>query len=393
MFIPEDYTAIDSFSQFREIYLANEGKEKIEFLENDLNTTKSEDTFYSDVESVCNLENDSEVDHNPFAIKQNYEDIRQKAETFILQPSLTTNKPFSNHQNDSLPYSSSQQSFKTQIDRSNNPFLNVKDDPDAEQKSVIIEGFERVPPVWQESEKELNFIKIQRDLERRIKELEEREASLPKITSKFTQSTQYPEAKNWPPLPNWTHLTPCFYQSIPDDIPKLYQDVVKKTYYSWLLYVLLLTCNVFVGLTYLFVRLGNKNKTNDGKAMGLAILYCIIFIPTSYTCWFRVIYRACKNDSTLCFMTFFIASFFQCLSCIIFSFGIDSSGFFGLINGIAQFTCDVCTGKNFFVGTCMIALGIAFACCGGLQCYVTVKINKLYTKKEQKVKEKHKIKG
>ena len=61
---------------------------------------------------------------------------------------------------------------------------------------------------------------------------------------------------------------------------------------------------------------------------------------------------------------------------------MDNAGFYGLINGIKQFTCDACTGKNFFVGSCMIALGIAFACCTAFQCYVTVKINRLYTKKE-----------
>ena len=320
----------------------------------------------------------SEEDFNPFAIREKRADnFEQKTNESNVQPSETIKRLFSNNKSDILHHSSHDRDLAKNVQS----FSRLNDAPDAKNQSDITNRAGTMPSAIQHSNKESDFVKLQNDLEERIKILEQREVALLEATTKRAQSTQYPEVNNWPPFPKWTHLTPCFYQNIVDDIPKAYRELVKKIYHIWLLHVLLLTCNVLVGLINLFVGLGNNEATNDGKEFGLAILYFFLFIPTSYTCWFRLVYKACKNDSSILFMSFFFTSFPQFIFSILFSLGIPNSGFFGLINGITQFTCEICTGKNFFVGICMIALGIAFACCGGFQCYVTIKINKLYTNK------------
>ena len=379
MSIPEENVIENPCLQRVALRVQDVGSDEYSHREKNPNKTKSANSFHPPLTDTYDNDSDLELDINPFKIKREEDGSEQKAEDSN-----------SNH------LSSSNGKFMTYEKGIHNSFSNDTDDPDNENEQERELSSNKQTNSVQGSKNDINVTNIQRDLEERVKILERREASLLKIVTdtNHTQSTQYPEPKNWPPFPKWTHLTPCFYQNISDDIPKLYQDIVTKTYYVWIVYTILLTCNMLLGMIYLFVRLNNKDEANDGKAFGFAILYFFLFIPTSYTSWFRVIYRACKTNSTVWFMTFFLISFFQCILGLFFTLGMDNAGFYGLINGTKQFTCDACTGKNFFVGSCMIALGIAFACCTAFQCYVTVKINRLYTKKEttskSDIKSKHK---
>ena len=51
-------------------------------------------------------------------------------------------------------------------------------------------------------------------------------------------------------------------------------------------HVSLLAANLLVGLLYLFT------KGDMGGTFGLALVYCILFTPASFVCWFRPAYKA-----------------------------------------------------------------------------------------------------
>ena len=388
MLMPDDYTGIDSNSIFIDLQQEN-GNGKIIYNSNDeFQADINQSSSFVHLGSYYNTENNEHMEINPFEIKSDDGDNHETSEIKTLQASPSMRHPLSRNKSiyhHSLTFDGSQKTNQYFFNN-NNPFVINQDDPDIENKpeGTGIVDDETKSVMQQPNQAELKLLKIQADLEKRMQELEQREKYLFQRETKRNQGTQYPPPKNWPPFPKWTHLTPCFHQSISEDIPIVYQETVKRTYYSWLLYVVLMICNLLVGLIFLFVGLGNTEKENNGKEFGLSLLYIFMFIPTSYTCWFRALYKACKTDSSIWFMAFFLMSFCQVLLTFICFLGINGSGFFGLIIGISQFTCDNCIGKNYFIGSCMVALGTAFACCGSFQCYIAIKINKLYTRKEIK---------
>ena len=91
---------------------------------------------------------------------------------------------------------------------------------------------------------------------------------------------------NWPPLPNFCPIQPCFYQDINVDIPVEFQKIVKYLYYLWIGHVSLLLANFIIGFLYLCV------KGDQGATMGLALVYFFLFTPASFVCWFRPAYKA-----------------------------------------------------------------------------------------------------
>ena len=91
---------------------------------------------------------------------------------------------------------------------------------------------------------------------------------------------------NWPPLPNFCPIQPCFYQDINVDIPVEFQKIVKYLYYLWIGHVSLLLANFIIGFLYLCVN------GDQGATMGLALVYFFLFTPASFVCWFRPAYKA-----------------------------------------------------------------------------------------------------
>ena len=82
----------------------------------------------------------------------------------------------------------------------------------------------------------------------------------------------------------------------------------------------LYTSNVLIGLLYLFA------KGDSGAMFGLALVYWFLFTPASYMCWFRPVYKAFRDDSSMYFMVFFFTFFFQFLLTIIYTLGIGGMG-------------------------------------------------------------------
>ena len=58
-----------------------------------------------------------------------------------------------------------------------------------------------------------------------------------KNTSAFSSSAVFCVAEkvnNFPPLPKFIPLKPCFYQNFSDEIPIDYQSLVKRIYHVWI---------------------------------------------------------------------------------------------------------------------------------------------------------------
>lgn len=118
---------------------------------------------------------------------------------------------------------------------------------------------------------------------------------------------------NFPPLPKFLRIKPCFYQNIEEEIPSPHQQLVRRVYTLWMsgclfhkcsptLYTfycpLLISCPlssaVYSGTLCLNVIgciawwAGGGSATN----FGFSLLWLILFSPCSYTCWFRPLYKA-----------------------------------------------------------------------------------------------------
>uniref|UniRef100_A0A670ZEV4 Secretory carrier-associated membrane protein n=1 Tax=Pseudonaja textilis TaxID=8673 RepID=A0A670ZEV4_PSETE len=138
---------------------------------------------------------------------------------------------------------------------------------------------------------------------------------------------------NFPPLPRFIPLKPCFYQDFDEEIPPLHRTTVKRLYYLWMCDITL-AVNLIGCLAWL---IGGGGAVN----FGLAILWLILFTPCSYVCWFRPIYKAFKTDSSFSFMAFFFTFMAQLVISIIQAVGIPGWGVCGWIAAISFFGTNV----------------------------------------------------
>ncbi|KAI6077974.1 Secretory carrier-associated membrane protein 5 [Aix galericulata] len=167
------------------------------------------------------------------------------------------------------------------------------------------------------------------------------------------------KANNFPPLPKFIPLKPCFYQDFDAEIPPQHRTMAKRLYYLWmrfrdhaallvhatLLPLRVCVCVFAVNSITLAVNLvgclawliGGGGAVN----LGLAILWLILFTPCSYVCWFRPIYKAFKTDSSFSFMAFFFTFMAQLVISIIQAVGIPGWGVCGWIAAISFFGTNV----------------------------------------------------
>uniref|UniRef100_A0A669P3C2 Secretory carrier-associated membrane protein n=3 Tax=Galliformes TaxID=8976 RepID=A0A669P3C2_PHACC len=142
------------------------------------------------------------------------------------------------------------------------------------------------------------------------------------------------KANNFPPLPRFIPLKPCFYQDFEAEIPPQHRTMAKRLYYLWMLNSITLAVNLVGCLAWL---IGGGGAVN----LGLAILWLILFTPCSYVCWFRPIYKAFKTDSSFSFMAFFFTFMAQLVISIIQAVGIPGWGVCGWIAAISFFGTNV----------------------------------------------------
>jgi len=210
------------------------------------------------------------------------------------------------------------------------------------------------------------------DFQRRQEELERKAAELARREEELKNSPYNARVNNWPPLPSFMPCQPCFYQDINVDIPVEFQEMVKRLYYLWLFHSLLMVCNVFGGLCYLF------SGEDKGSQFGLALVYGFIFIPLSFLCWFRPAYKAFRNDSSFNFMLFFFVFFCQFIFSCIMALGIPGSGGSGIISAIATFQSKESTGGTIFVGFLIMCIAVGFSIAAIADFFMLTKIHAYY---------------
>ncbi|CDQ81925.1 secretory carrier-associated membrane protein 4 [Oncorhynchus mykiss] len=139
---------------------------------------------------------------------------------------------------------------------------------------------------------------------------------------------------NFPLLPKFLRIKPCFYQNVEEEIPAPHRQLVRRVYNLWMLYSVTLCVNVVSCIAW---WAGGGSAAN----FGLSLLWLLLFSPCSYTCWFRPLYKAFRADSSFNFMAFFFIFFLQCVFALIQTVGISGWGACGWIATVLFFSYNV----------------------------------------------------
>ncbi|XP_029488426.1 secretory carrier-associated membrane protein 4-like isoform X2 [Oncorhynchus nerka] len=139
---------------------------------------------------------------------------------------------------------------------------------------------------------------------------------------------------NFPLLPKFLRIKPCFYQNVEEEIPAPHRQLVRRVYNLWMLYSVTLCVNVVSCIAW---WAGGGSAGN----FGLSLLWLLLFSPCSYTCWFRPLYKAFRADSSFNFMAFFFIFFLQCVFALIQTVGISGWGACGWIATVLFFSYNV----------------------------------------------------
>lgn len=190
----------------------------------------------------------------------------------------------------------------------------------------------------------------QAELDAKAQELQRREEELQR--QQLLQNQSGRRDNNWPPLPTWIPVQPCFYQDISVEIPVEFQKIVTLAYRLWMFHILVLLLNFIGSLSYFI----GDPKDGGGEVFGLSILFIVLFTPCSFVCWFRPLYKAFKSDSSINFMIFFFVFGVQSFSSCLQTIGFDYFGTVGFISSIRMF------GKGgIFAGVIMLLVSFALA--------------------------------
>ncbi|XP_040043732.2 secretory carrier-associated membrane protein 3 isoform X1 [Gasterosteus aculeatus] len=196
------------------------------------------------------------------------------------------------------------------------------------------------------------LLRKQEELEKKARELERREREL----ESHTLGTGASRQNNWPPLPSFCPVAPCFYQDINVEIAQHFQRTVTIMYYFWMLCTCGLLFNLISSLANFCVN------SSGGVGLGLAILWALLFTPCSFVCWYRPMYKAFRSDSSFNFFVFFFVFFAQVVVSVIMTIGIPGWGFSGWIVSLAALNYSVAVGAimmmNALLFTAQAAIGV-----------------------------------
>ncbi|KAF6075821.1 secretory carrier membrane protein 3 [Phyllostomus discolor] len=130
-----------------------------------------------------------------------------------------------------------------------------------------------------------DLLKKQEELNKKAEELDRRERELQHAALGGTSTRQ----NNWPPLPSFCPVQPCFFQDISMEIPQEFQKTVSTMYYLWMCSTLALLLNFLACLASFCV------DSSNGSGFGLSVLWVLLFTPCSFVCWYRPMYKAFRG--------------------------------------------------------------------------------------------------
>lgn len=242
-----------------------------------------------------------------------------------------------------------------------------------QQQPAVMAPTSELPPAYSQSAAQPAVTEGAAELQRRQEELEKKAAELTRREQQMRSAQYNIRENNWPPLPKWFPLQPCFFQDFAVDIPLEFQKVVKLGYYLWIVYTLVLFINLWISLAY-FAGIGGGDS---GLCFGLAILFSVSHTPFSMVCWFRPLYKAFRSDSSLFFFLFFFIFFFQFIVTVVQAIGIDQFGTVGWVNGLqAMGRADNISGKA--IAGCMLIVATLFTILAVLDIIFLQKVHALY---------------
>jgi len=163
----------------------------------------------------------------------------------------------------------------------------------------------------------------QQELEKKAADLARREQELANLQQNVEQ------ANNFPPLPKFCCVQPCFYHDITVEIPIESQRLCRMVFYVWELYVFVLLYNLLCSLSLMLTGGG-------ATTFGVALLWTFLNVPCSFVCWYRPVYKAFKNDSSFNYMVFFSLFFVQAVITGAYAIGIGTFGSCGWINAATE---------------------------------------------------------
>uniref|UniRef100_A0A493TA91 Secretory carrier-associated membrane protein n=1 Tax=Anas platyrhynchos platyrhynchos TaxID=8840 RepID=A0A493TA91_ANAPP len=206
------------------------------------------------------------------------------------------------------------------------------------------------------------LLKRQEELNRKAEELDRREREL----QNAALGSGATRLNNWPPLPSFCPVKPCFYQDIPVEIPADFQKTVSTMYYLWMASTIALFLNFLSSLAWFCV------DPSSGSGFGLSILWALLYTPCSFVCWYRPMYKAFRSDSSFNFFVFFFVFFAQNVMYVLQAIGIPNWGFSGWILSL------IALRKNTAVAVMMILVSLFFTAVAVLGIIMLKKIHSLY---------------
>lgn len=220
-------------------------------------------------------------------------------------------------------------------------------------------SFNSQPPRQYGNEENMQKQKLVEDeFRKREEDLERREHQLRDEQKRLEDARVYGDrVPNFPPIPKFFPCTPCVYHNIDFDIPPEHQVTVRRVFYHWQFTVFCYLLN-FIVCFGMICALG----TEAGSAFGLSLLFAGLFIPLSFLTWYRMLYNAVRQDSSMRYMLFFFTYGFQILVSGVAALGVGGGGFAGWITAFKTME------KNKALGV----LGILVSMCWCLNCLVAV---------------------
>lgn len=206
------------------------------------------------------------------------------------------------------------------------------------------------------------LLKRQEELNRKAEELDRREREL----QNAALGSAAVRHNNWPPLPSFCPVKPCFYQDISVEIPADFQKTVSSMYYLWMASTVTLFLNFLASLAWFCV------DSTAGSGFGLSILWVLLFTPCSFLCWYRPMYKAFRSDSSFNFFVFFFIFFVQDVVYVLQAIGIPGSGFSGWIASLTVLR------SNQAAAAIMLLVAVFFTVVAVLGIFMLKRIHSLY---------------